>query len=167
MGKIITSDDFLKKAEEIWKDEYDYSKVVFIGEDTEVIIICKKDGHGEFEKKPKQHVLRSRPAGCTKCGRERQIEKATKPFVVFVEEAREIHGELYDYVEESYNGSKPEMIIICKKEGHEPFPQSPDVHINAKAGCPKCATTTITLQKRDTRGRNAVCIYSRRFIETD
>ena len=139
MGKIFTSDDFLKKAKEIWKDEYDYSNVVFIDEDTEVIIICKKDGHGEFEKKPKQHVLRSRPAGCIKCGRERQIEKATKPFVVFVEEAREIHGELYDYVEESYNGSKPEMIIICKKEEHEPFPQSPDVHINAKGGCPTCA----------------------------
>ena len=56
-----------------------------------------------------------------------------------MDEAREIHGELYDYVEESYNGSKPEMIIICKKEGHEPFPQSPDVHINAKGGCPTCA----------------------------
>jgi hypothetical protein len=139
MGKIFTSDDFLKKAKEIWKDEYDYSNVVFIDEDTEVIIICKKDGHGEFEKKPKQHVLRSRPAGCIKCGRERQIEKATKPFAVFLDEAREIHGELYDYVEESYNGSKPEMIIICKKDGHEPFPQSPDVHINAKGGCPTCA----------------------------
>ena len=36
-------------------------------------------------------------------------------------------------------GSKPEMIIICKKEGHEPFPQSPDVHINHRAGCPTCA----------------------------
>jgi len=39
MGKIITSDDFLKKAEDIWKDEYDYSNVVFIDEDIEVIII--------------------------------------------------------------------------------------------------------------------------------
>ena len=58
MGKIFTSDYFLKKAKEIWKDEYDYSNVVFIDKDTEVIIICKKDGHPEFEKKPKQHVLR-------------------------------------------------------------------------------------------------------------
>ena len=56
-----------------------------------------------------------------------------------MEEAREVHGELYDYVEESYNGCKPEMTIICKKEGHGPFPQSPDVHINGKGGCPKCA----------------------------
>ena len=57
MGKIFTSDDFLKKAKEIWKDEYDYSNVVFIDKNTEVIIICKKDGHPEFKKKPIQHVL--------------------------------------------------------------------------------------------------------------
>jgi hypothetical protein len=50
MGKIFTSNDFLTKAVEIWKDEYDFSKVVFIDEDIEVIIICKKYGHGEFKK---------------------------------------------------------------------------------------------------------------------
>ena len=138
MGKIFTLDDFLKQAEDIWKDEYDYSNVVFIDEDIEVIIICKKDGHGEFEKKPKQHVLRSRPAGCIKCGRERQIEKATKPFAVFLDEAREVHGELFEYVEESYKNMTKKMIIICKKDGHKPFPQAPDSHLRG-SGCPTCA----------------------------
>jgi len=138
MGKIITSDDFLKKAEDIWKDEYDYSNVVFIDEDIEVIIICKKDGHGEFKKKPKQHVLRSRPAGCIKCGRERQIEKATKPFAVFLDEAREVHGELFEYVEDSYKNMTKKMIIICRKDGHKPFPQVPDSHLRG-SGCPTCA----------------------------
>lgn len=138
MSKIFTSDYFLKKAEEIWKDEYDYSNVVFIDKNTEVIIICKKDGHPEFKKKPIQHVLRSNPAGCPICGRLRQIEKATKPFVVFVEEAREIHGELYDYIEESYKNMTKKMVIICKKDGHKPFPQVPDSHLRG-CGCPTCA----------------------------
>ena len=42
MGNKITSDDFFRKAKEIWKDEYDYSKVVYKNFDTEVKIICKK-----------------------------------------------------------------------------------------------------------------------------
>ena len=56
MSKLFTSDDFLKKAEEIWKDEYDYSNVVYKDYETEVKIICKKDGHPEFPKKPKYHL---------------------------------------------------------------------------------------------------------------
>ena len=42
MGKIFTSDDFFWKAKEIWKDEYDYSKVVYKDYENEVIIICKR-----------------------------------------------------------------------------------------------------------------------------
>ena len=56
MGNKFTSDDFFRKAKEIWKDEYDYSNVVYKDYETEVKIICKKDEHPEYLKKPKYHL---------------------------------------------------------------------------------------------------------------
>ena len=114
MGNKLTSDDFFRKAKEIWKDEYDYSKVVYKDYETEVIIICKKDDHPEFPKKPKYHLNQKRPSGCPICGRLRQIEKATKPFEDFLKDAREIHGNLYEYVKESYKNAKSDVQIILK-----------------------------------------------------
>ena len=136
MSKKFTSDDFFRKAKEIWKDEYDYSKVVYKDFETEVIIICKKNEHPDFEKKPKYHLNRKNPSGCPICGRLRQIEKATKPFEDFLKDAREIHGNLYEYVKENYKNAKSDVQIICNVHG--PFLQPPDVHINHRAGCPKC-----------------------------
>ena len=136
MWNKFSSDDFFRKAKEIWKDEYDYSKVVYKDYDTEVTIICKKDDHPEFNKKPKYHLKQKSPSGCPICGRLKQIEKATKPFEDFLNDARKIHGDLYEYLKESYKNSKIDIQIICKIHG--PFPQSPDVHINHRAGCPKC-----------------------------
>ena len=138
MAKAKNTKEFIKKAKEVWADEYDYSRVDFKDYDTEVIIVCRKEGHEESQIKPKYHLNRNRPTGCRKCGRERQIEKATKTFEDFLRESREIHGNLYEYDEESYKGSRKNMIIICKKDGHGPFPQTPDAHINQKHGCRKC-----------------------------
>ena len=97
MGNKFTSDDFFRKAKEIWKDEYDYSNVVYKDYETEVKIICKKDEHPEYLKKPKYHLNQKRPSGCPICGKLRQIEKATKPFDVFLDDARGIHRNLYEY----------------------------------------------------------------------
>ena len=40
--KRLTTEDFIKKAKEIYGDEYDYSKVNYVNCDTKVTIICKK-----------------------------------------------------------------------------------------------------------------------------
>lgn len=62
--------EFIEKAYEVHGDKYDYSKVKYINNLMEVIIICRE--HGEFEQLPKTH---KRGNGCVKCGRERTSSK--------------------------------------------------------------------------------------------
>jgi len=136
MGNKIHKNEFLKKTHQIWESKYDYSKIDYVDFETEVEILCSVDGHGFFKKKPKLHVNSKKPTGCPICGRQAQINKATKPFKLFLEEANLIHNNKYEYFEESYVNSKIPMRIQCKKHGI--FKQAPDSHINGKSGCPKC-----------------------------
>lgn len=54
--------EFIKKAEQIHGNKYDYSKVDYINNRINVIIICKK--HGEFEQQPFVHFSKH---GCPSC----------------------------------------------------------------------------------------------------
>jgi len=55
----------------------------------------------------------------------------------FITQAREIHGDFYDYSQVEYLGARVKVIIICPKHGV--FLQRPSHHTNSKAGCPICA----------------------------
>ena len=58
----LTLEEFIKRANEIHDNIYDYSKVVYVGYDAEVIITCPK--HGDFKQTPNHHL---RGCGCSKC----------------------------------------------------------------------------------------------------
>jgi hypothetical protein len=62
---VLTFDEFIKLAKEKFGDRYDYSKVVFINDNTSVEIICSK--HSSFWQKPSGH-LKSKH-GCFRCSR--------------------------------------------------------------------------------------------------
>ncbi len=49
-----TTEDFIKKADLIWRGIYDYSKVIYINAKRKVIIGCKI--HGDFEMAPSNHM---------------------------------------------------------------------------------------------------------------
>ena len=55
---------------------------------------------------------------------------------MFIEKAKIIHGDRYDYSKVEYNGNKIKVIIICKIHGE--FEQTPSCHSNDKLGCFKC-----------------------------
>jgi hypothetical protein len=55
----------------------------------------------------------------------------------FIEKARLVHDNMYDYSKVNYQGSKVKIIIICKIHGE--FTQTPANHLNGN-GCPKCVT---------------------------
>lgn len=54
----------------------------------------------------------------------------------FIERAKEIHGDKYDYSKTKYVDAKTKVIITCKIHGD--FLQNPHNHISNKSGCPKC-----------------------------
>ena len=61
----------------------------------------------------------------------------------FIEKAKVIHNDKYDYSKVNYINADTQIIIICKEHGE--FTQIPDFHINRKCGCPKCANNKVEL----------------------
>lgn len=55
----------------------------------------------------------------------------------FIERAKEIHGDTYDYSLVDYVNNRTKVKIICKKHGE--FSQKASTHL-ISSGCPKCST---------------------------
>ena len=66
----LTTEEFIKKAQAVHGDRYDYSKVKYVNVKTNVSIICKV--HGVFSQRPCHHIDGS---GCPKCANERLASK--------------------------------------------------------------------------------------------
>ena len=58
---------------------------------------------------------------------------------IFIERAKQFHGDKYDYSKVKYTSDRGKVVIICPKHGE--FEQMAGNHINPriKAGCPYCA----------------------------
>lgn len=118
---------FISKANKIYGDKYDYSKVNYINAKTKINIICKI--HGEFEQTPSNHL---RKHNCQKCAKNFKLDT-----IGFIEKAKEVHKDIYDYSKVNYINADTKIIIICKIHGE--ITQQPDFHLNRKCGCPKCS----------------------------
>ena len=79
--------DFIEKANIVHNNKFDYSKVKYVDSQTKICIICPK--HGEFWQKPNNHL---HGWGCAKCSGVKQ--KTTEEFI---EEAKKVYGDKYDY----------------------------------------------------------------------
>jgi Zn ribbon nucleic-acid-binding protein len=103
-----------------------------------VIIICPK--HGEFEQIPSSHL---KGHECVECGHEKTKKSLLKNKEIFISEAKNIHGEKYEYYSVKYLGSRKKVTIICPKHGE--FEQIPDSHLRGR-GCPKCVNRQTTTE---------------------
>ncbi len=127
----LTTEDFIKKARGVHGDKYDYSKVEYVNNQTKVCIICKK--HGEFWQRPLDHL---KGHECSDCGKIKNVASRKKTLEQFIDEARKVHGDKYDYSNVKYDNTSTKVCIICKEHGE--FWQAPYSHLNGH-GCPKCA----------------------------
>ena len=125
------TDDFIIKLKKLYGDYYDYSLVSYVDCSTPVKIICPK--HGEFSATPNS-LLQGH--SCKECGKESYSEKTRHTTEQFVEKAKKIHGDKYDYSQSVYLGSNKDITIICPEHG--PFTQRASAHLLGQ-GCPKCA----------------------------
>lgn len=124
--KRLTTEDFIKKAKAIHGDKYDYSKTVYVNQKTDVIITCPL--HGDFKQRPNNHYM---GAGCPVCSGNKKPDTDS-----FIEKAKAIHGDKYDYSRVVYKNNKTPVEIICPIHGV--FKQTPDKHLSGQ-GCPMCA----------------------------
>lgn len=63
----------------------------------------------------------------------------------FIQRAKSIHGDKYDYDESVYVGAKIKIKVICKRHGM--FVQRPDAHLNGSL-CPICGELNRRQNKR-------------------
>ena len=141
-SRTCTTEIFIEKARKIHGDKYDYSKVNYINNCTKVCIICPE--HGEFWQTPGSHTNIGN--GCPLCGNKNSSEKRLKSINIFIKQAKEIHGDKYDYSKVEYSSNHEKVIIICPEHGE--FLQSPYKHLQGH-GCPKCAKSGVKLTTED------------------
>jgi hypothetical protein len=122
--KMLSTQEFILKSQQTHENKYDYSRVLYRGCNEKVEIICPK--HGSFWQNASKHIG---GCGCPKCGLN------TKDIDAFVTEARQIHGNVYDYSCAQYKRSDLKIEIICPLHGS--FTQRPNDHLQGQ-GCPKC-----------------------------
>lgn len=144
MPKSITQEEFIHRAQEVHGDKYDYSKVEYVNSKTNVCIVCPK--HGEFWQGAGKHL---QGAGCRLCGYEAAHEQTKCSLAAFIEKARQVHGDKYDYSQADYKGNKVKVKIVCPEHGE--FWQTPNSHVSAGQGCPKCGQLIIRERLRDSK----------------
>ena len=133
-SKIKTSntEEWIKKANKIHNNLYDYSKVDYKHSEKNIIIICLE--HGEFEQLPSNHLSNH---GCKKCALEYSTKLQVKTTKQFINECNIIHKNKYDYSKVVYKNAKEKVIIICPEHGE--FEQLPLNHFNKSSMCPSCS----------------------------
>ena len=111
---------------------FDYSLVKYEGNHTPVKVICKE--HGIFNITPAHH---KNGVKCRKCSTEENKQLKVENFSgSWVEQAKGVHGDLYDYSKSKYKGSETVLKIGCPTHGI--FKMRPANHIHGGQGCPKC-----------------------------
>lgn len=130
MGKTLTTEEFIQRARKVHGDKYDYSKVEYKGQETHISIVCKK--HGVFVQTPHSHL---RGQNCPKCAAENKAHTTEW----FIKQAKNIHGDRYDYSKVNYVTGRTKVEIICKKHGI--FKQNPETHLSGSI-CPICSNET-------------------------
>jgi Zn finger protein HypA/HybF involved in hydrogenase expression len=119
------TEEFIKKARQVHCDQYDYSNSMYEVDRKKLSIICPK--HGTFSQTPNDHL---QGVGCPKCGGTGKLTTEE-----FINKAKTIHGDKYDYSQVVYVNAHTKVTIVCDQHGG--FVQKPHTHTNG-TGCPMC-----------------------------
>lgn len=125
MSRKLTTEEVITRFRIVHGDEFDYSLVDYDGMKKNVRIICSK-GH-IFEQTPESHL---RGSGCNICA-----NNQPKSNDRFLDEAREIWGDIYDLSPVKYRNWRTRVTIGCAKHGLVSV--IPNDFLRG-SGCPKC-----------------------------
>lgn len=129
-----SKEEFVRAATYIHKGLYTYDDFVMVNGKTKGKIHCTKHNI-DFEMTPDHHL---QGQGCPKCRYEKASKAKTKSTEKFIEQAKQIHGDKYDYSKVEYVNGHEKVCIICPEHGE--FWMTPNNHINKTKpqGCPVC-----------------------------
>lgn len=128
--KQKSTPEFIEDAKAAHGNKYDYSHSNYVNWKTHVRIVCPE--HGEFLQAPLNHI---QGQGCPVCGKGKCRLAITKTLERFIDNAKSLHGEKYDYSMVEYVNTETKVTIICPDHGA--FQQKPANHLNGQ-GCVRC-----------------------------
>lgn len=123
MPNKLNNDIFIKKSIKIHNNFYDYSKINYYNYNIKVEIGCPI--HGYFFQSPNCHLK----------GQGKYTNEE------FINKAKFIYGDKYDFDLVNYKGNKNKVKLICKNHGI--FEQRPDMLLQGH-GCLKCSGREIS-----------------------
>ena len=123
--KKLTTDEFVERARKAHGDKFDYSEVRYVNAHTKCDIVCKT--HGVFQQGPHNHLAGN---GCPAC-----VGNVKSTTAEFIEKAKNLHGDRFDYAKVRYVNAHTKCDIVCRTHGV--FQQAPHNHLRGK-GCPRC-----------------------------
>lgn len=118
---------FINKAKTTHGEIYDYSLIPKTWNSKDKLPI-KCPIHGVFYQRYDHHL---HGHGCPMCAGNEKMNKEQ-----FIEKAKAVHGNKYDYSKVDYVNNRTPVIVICSIHGE--FQQTPSNHLKGQ-GCPTCA----------------------------
>ena len=128
-------DSFIEKGHAAHNYKYNYERVIYVNNETEVIITCLQ--HGDFNQKPRDHTRKDRPRGCPDCGPIDGGKKRSKTQEQFVIECQTRFGRRYGLDRVDYQGVGKEVELLCN-HCNKYFPVQPNRLLSGNSGCPHC-----------------------------
>ena len=136
----LTSEEFIAKAILIHGSIYNYDKVVYTNSHTKVEIICSI--HGSFFMAPNNHLNGQH---CPLCARTSIGDKLRHTQKQFIERAKSIHGNNFDYSRVIYKDMHTPIEVIhkCGSIVHT----TPANHLTSIT-CFKCSVENLAVQRK-------------------
>ena len=116
---------FLEKARRTHGARYAYDQAVYVSASKPITVTC--NAHGPYVTTPYIHIGGSHCPYCAK--RKRYTTEA------FISQAKERHGDRYDYSKVVADGGDSKVTIICRKHGE--YGQKVGAHVRGQ-GCIHC-----------------------------
>ena len=133
--KRMDKEEFVRRANEIHNNKYDYSHVDFKGTKTKVEIICPE--HGPFSQLPKNHL---KGQGCPCCGKHYAQVWSKGNWEAFVKSSKKKFGNKYTFphIQQEYENKYSVITIVCNDCGSI-FTKTATDHLTLpNGGCAKC-----------------------------
>jgi len=146
----MTHEKYIEKLINQRKDDYDYSKVKYMGMKQKIEILCNK--HGSFWQEAYYHI---NGGNCPDCALTTRGLKRRD--ILFIEKARKLQPN-YDYSKVNYQGSHVKVTIGCDVHGY--FEITPANFIHHGTRCKRCRGITFD---KDSFIQKAKVIHDNRY----
>ena len=126
--KKLTNEEFIQKAQKVHGYRYIYTDGTYTSSNQPIKVVCPT--HGLFNQIAGDHL---RGFGCSACSGKKRLTTEQ-----FIEKAKKVHFDKYDYTKTVYISSNKELCITCPKHGD--FLKKPNHHLyGTQNGCPRCS----------------------------